>query len=138
MTYNKKLSMSFIILTLMVCTLILACAHFILSCKIDYLIAKWMGDVQKINESGWVSYGEIKWTLTSLLGPAWALNISIALFLSVIAGFSLSMVIINLFYKLIPLSHTYYWLICIVVFTWIIRIPLPMRYSLFYFSSVKY
>ena len=126
------------IIFLVVGTVLLTVVHYLLSCKIDFLIAKCMGDVQRINETGWTSYGNIGWTFSSLLGPAWALHIAAVLVVALLAGFSLSLFLVNLMFKISPVFGHHYWIAITIVITWILRIPLPLKYSLFYFTSVQY
>ena len=126
------------IIFIIISTILLAVVHYLLSCKIDFIIAKWMGDVQTIAGSGWTSYGNIKWTFSSLLGPACAIHILIALMFSVISGLFLSILLTNLVFKITPVCGYSYWIIIAITITWILRIPLPIQYSLYYFTCVRY
>lgn len=126
------------IIFLLIGTVLLAGVYYLLSCKLDFLIAKWMGDVQAIEKTGWTSYGNVKWTFSSLLGPAWAVHISVALAVTILSGFFLSLLLTNAVFRITPFCGRYYWIAIAVVLTWILRIPVPIQYSLFYFTAVRY
>jgi len=121
-----------------ICTILLAIAHYFLSCKVDFLIAKWLGDIQKIGENGWASYGNLKWTISSLLGPAMVLHVSVMLGLTILSGLFPSLLLANILFKVKLFSGSYYWIAVGFAITWILRVPVPIKYSLYYFTSVHY
>lgn len=135
---NRREQMLVKIIFLIVSTIILTAIHYLVSCKVDYLIAKWMGDIQKMPASGWTSYGNIDWIFSSILGPVWALHIYIALLLCIFSGLFASLILFNYIFNISPILGTHYWLVIAISVTWIIRIPVPIRYSLYYFTSVHY
>jgi hypothetical protein len=121
-----------------VSTALLSVVHFFLSCKVDFLIAERMGDIRQFGEGGWTSYGNISWTFTSLLGPALALHRYAFLGLAILSGLSCSLLVAGTFMRTRLFPGSSCWIFITVVLTWVLRIPVPMKYSLYYFTTVRY
>jgi len=119
-------------------TALLTVVHYLLNCKVDYLIAKAMGDIQKISGSGWTSFGNIKWIFSNILGPAFGVSKYVALAVAIASGLFLSLLITNIVFRITPLFGDHCWLLIAVLVTWVLRFPVPMKYSLYYFTSVRY
>lgn len=97
---------------------------FVASCSVDMIIA----EVIPIEA----------WTFSSLLGPALAVHWACCAALVLLAGFSVSYLLVWLFFRRwMHLAHPRAVLVVAFVL-WILRIPLPLRYSLFYFTTIRY
>jgi hypothetical protein len=119
-------------------TALLTVVHYLLNCKVDYLVAKMMGDVQKLFGSGWTSFGNIKWMFSNILGPALAINKYVGLGVAIASGLFLTLLLRNILFKISPLFGSHYWLAIAILLTWVLRFPVPIKYSLYYFTSVRY
>ena len=137
-TPKERCRMSLKITFVVICTILLAIVLFFLSCKVEFLIAKWLGDIQKVGESGWTSYGNLKWTFSSLLGPAMALHFYAMLALLMLSGLFPSLLLANIIFKLKPFFGTYRWVAVGFAITWALRIPVPLKYSLYYFTCIHF
>jgi len=117
----------------------LTAAYWGLAYLIDYFIAvKLMGDLQRVSGSVWTSVGTIKWTFSSVLGPAFAISKYVALAVAIVSGLLMSLLVRNIIFRVAPLLGSHYWLAIAILLTWILRFPVPLRYSLYYFACVRY
>ena len=78
------------------------------------------------------------WTLSSLLGPALAVHWTCCAALMLVAGGALTAVLLRLFTHAVPIFGRCCWIGCLLVLLWVLRIPVPIEYSLYYFVAIRY
>lgn len=131
----------------------LGVGNSIVSAMIDFRIAESLGGVNEIShnasneilrntsiESNGRVFGGIDWTYSSVIGILMTLmSPSLGLILGIIASGSFPTWILHnfTFGKNKPFGN-YYWLIWINVLFWVLRFPVPLEYSLFYWTAIKY
>ncbi len=105
----------------------------------DMGIAAALGAFRKIppgDYGQWTEIGAISWTFSCLLGVVWSIFPPLAWIAVLYAGFALAMLCLNSSAEA-PFGKGK-WILWSVVLLWIVRIPVPLDYSLFYWIAVKY
>jgi hypothetical protein len=126
------------IVFLIIGTILTSVLYLFLSYIIDFFIAtKVMGDLHT-HSSSWTSFGNLRWTFSSILGPAMSINKWGFFVIGAASGLFFTMYLRNVVFGVRPYAGSHYWLLCAIIITWILRYPVPLKYSLYYFSCVRY
>ncbi|HEV3168143.1 MAG TPA: hypothetical protein VGZ22_29335 [Isosphaeraceae bacterium] len=107
-------------------------------CKTDYLIASALGGVEHDPASGWTAFWNMDWTWSSLLGPVMSVATPAMLLLLLYSGLVTALLLINLLTKRSRRLDTHYWILISAIAVWLIRVPVPIQNSLFYYVCTKY
>lgn len=123
----------------------LGSGNFIQSAMIDYGIAEALGGVKTIPQnngiwSGGQSFGGISWTFSSVVGILMTtLTPAVGLITGIIASGVFSGWLLHnfTFGKSKPLGR-YNWLVWVNILFWIMKFPVPLEYSLFYWTAIRF
>ncbi len=119
----------------------LALFNYFLSAMTDTAIASSLGAFRKLppGEFGqWTEIGVISWTFSSLLGVIFTVSPPLALLAFLYSGFVIALLGLNLFGETENSFGKGKWLLWSVILLWLVKIPVPLDYSLFYWIAVKY
>lgn len=86
----------------------------------------------------WTEIGAISWTFSCLLGVVWSIFPPLALLAVLYAGFVSALLCFNLSAEGEAPFGKGKWISWSVVLFWLVRVPVPLDYSLFYWVAVKY
>jgi hypothetical protein len=120
--------------------------NYLVSFYVDFKLAQSLGGVKPITSglfTGGEEYGGIAWTLTSFWGAIFSLPRGIVFGV----GFILGMLIVgcaafelirSIFFAENRNARTIRLLLLANFALWVLRFPVPIDYSLFYWTAVKY
>lgn len=118
--------------------------NFVLSAAVDFSIAERSGGVSEISQDvavfgGGQSFGGIEWTFSSILGPLLALPIPFgAIFGMLLTGLFVWLILWNIITGRNKRLGNYNWLVFANVAVWLLRFPVPIEYSLFYWTAIMF
>lgn len=114
--------------------------NVIQSAMIDFRITESLGGVKRPVSGGWTQFGGIDWTYSSVIGILMTtMSPAIGLITGIIASGVFSGWLLHnfTFGKSKPLGG-YYWLVWINILFWVMKFPVPLEYSLFYWTAIRY
>jgi hypothetical protein len=107
----------------------------------DTWIASLLGGFQTMpagDYGAWTQIGAISWTFSSLLGPAITLGPAFGVALAGYTGVSSALFLCRIFSRHPRPQLLRDWLAVSFLLLWVIRIPVPLEWSLFYWVAVRY
>lgn len=118
-------------------------AHYIWSCAGDILIAQAMGAFRPLPPGPygqWTKIGDITWTFSSLIGLVMSLTTPGfgIIVVPTLAGTLLLLLIVNLGMEVERPFGKCYWLAWSVLLLWVVKVPVPIPYSLFYWVAMRF
>jgi hypothetical protein len=127
-----------------VCAFALGFLNFLVSSSVDFLIAEKLGGVRDIPQDGSIfaggqAFGGIAWTWSSLTGPLISVNGAFGMVTSfLLTGLFGWLVVWNMMREGGAPLGRYGWLLWANFAVWGLRFPVPIEYSLFYWTAIKY
>jgi hypothetical protein len=120
---------------------LLAVLNYLWLATTDTWIAALLGGFQTLpagDYGAWTQIGAIPWTFSSLLGPAITLGPRFGLAVAVYTGVSSALYLCRIFGRHPRPQLHQDWLGISFVLLWLIRLPVPLEWSLFYWVAVRY
>lgn len=129
-----------------VCSFLFGGLNYVLSCLVDFAIARQLGAVRPITSglfSGGEEYGGIEWTLTSFWGLFFSLPRGSAfavgfLLGALVVGYAAFELIRSIFFAHQVIARKVAFWIGVNLALWVLRFPVPIEYSLFYWTAIRF
>jgi hypothetical protein len=118
-------------------TLVFAALNYLLAALTDTQFAFLAGAIHR-SPTGWTHYSTPDWMFGSILGPALVLSPILFFAVLLVSGATMSVLLI----ESVRLKRLFIgrrgWLLIAFVALWILRVPLPGHWSLYYHVAVLY
>ena len=115
----------------------LALGNYFLSAQLDMVFARHAGGVSSL-PSGWTQFSTPDWMFGSLLGPALTLSPSLFFLLLWISGALAAWLAVQSCRMRTLAGGFSSWLLAATALLWIIRVPLPVAWTIYYHVAVRY
>jgi len=118
---------------------LLSIVNYLLAAYIDMLFAKSSGIISMPPlSSDWVEFATPTWMFTSPFGPALTLHISLFLILVILSGMIPCVIIVESIKQRKFIVGRFGWMLIITLFLWVIKIPMPGHWTLYYHIAVRF
>jgi hypothetical protein len=117
--------------------LVFAALNYLLAAFTDMQFASLAGAVHR-SPTGWTQYSTPDWMFGSLLGPALALSPVFFFAALLFSGATMSVLVIESVRLKRFVIGRRGWLLTAIVALWILRVPLPGQWTLYYHVAVLY
>jgi hypothetical protein len=137
----KQKTRNLLIFSSLVITIpVFAVLNYLWSWFTDFLIAYTLGGYRTYPDGRWTEIGNISWTLSSLLGVSMSVTTPAMgiILMPMLAGLALSLLMLNFITEVEKPFGRRHWLAWSVALLWLLKIPVPLEYSLFYWTAVRY
>ncbi len=107
------------------------------SIQSDMWLAQVAGAINK-TPNGWTEYNALPWQLGSLLGPAMCLGIVAVFLVAFVSGVIPALCIIESALRKKIYFGKLYWMLIATLALWVLRVPMPGHWTLYYHFAVRY
>jgi hypothetical protein len=119
-------------------SILLGAVCFFWSIFSDFWVAEVSGEIIKPPPPAWTTFSTPDYMFGSIFGPAMSLHLFFFFGGCIIAGLLPSLIIIRSIERKKLYFGRYSWLLIITVILWLVKLPIPGDWTLYYHFAVRY
>ena len=125
-------------ITIIIGSLILGFVCYLWSCKSDMWVAESRNAIITPPPPAWTVYTTPDYMFGSLLGPLMTVHPSLLAVGCILAGLFPSIIVVESIKSRRIVLGRYSWMLCMFILFWVVKLPMPGDWTLYYHLAVRY